>query len=408
MTDMDSKKPFGTIWAALACLCLIAGGAPAKTSPAPGQAPGSQAGPVVVQTQPSGAIADRIAWARGEAKANGWGKGFWIGFGIRRLMGEHSSMGWYPWGGPEQRLTLDDLINGRKTPLEKKIADDQAARGTAASMPDAARSYAARRKTDEPERPAMRDIGILLHWSAREAEFPVDIRVSNLNLPFDLEGLPFVWAGMAADAESLAYLIPLYAKATAPDDKRSLLWAIGLHRNAPAVVPFIERVLAGKEGEEIRAEAAECLGEQNEPKALDLLLRTIKTDPSGEVRSRAVEGLVEMELPAAAEALISFALNGTDRPIRTEAVHGLAEKATEATIKALERISSGDRDPEVQEKAIHALADLPGRSGLPRLINLVKTHADPTVRKEAVDAIGDVGGAEAIKFLSEVARGRGR
>jgi hypothetical protein len=405
---MDSRKTSGAIRAALVCLFLIAGGATAKTPLAPGQTVGSQAGPVVVQTQPSGPIADRIAWARGEAKANGWGKGFWIGFGIRRLMGEHSSMGWYPWGGAELRLTLDDLINGKKTPLEKKVAGDQAARGTAASMPEAARSLAARRRGDEPERTAMKDIGILLRWSEREAEFPADIRVSNLNLPFDLEGLPFVWVGMAADAESLAYLIPLYAKATAPDDKRSLLWAIGLHRNAPAVVPFIERVLAGKESEEIRAEAGECLGEQNEPKALDLLLKTIKSDPSSEVRSRAVNGLVEMELPAATEALISFALNGADRPIRTEAVHGLAEKATDATIKVLEKISSGDKDPEIQEKAIHALADLPGRSGLPRLINLVKTHADPAVRKEAVDAIGDVGGAEAVKFLSEVARGRGR
>jgi HEAT repeat protein len=71
-------------------------------------------------------------------------------------------------------------------------------------------------------------------------------------------------------------------------------------------------------------------------------------------------------------------------------------------------MSSGDKDPEIQNKAIHALADLPGRSGLPRLINLVKTHADPAIRKEAVDAIGDVGGAEAVKFLSELARGRGR
>ena len=405
---MDSRKPAGSVWAALACLCLIAGGAQAKTPPASGQTAVREAGPVVVQPQPAGPIADRIARARAEAGTNGWGKGFWVGFGIRRLMGEHSSMGWSPWGGPELHLTLDDLINGRKTALEKKIAGDQAARGTTASMPDAARAYAAGRKGDEPERAAMKDIAILFHWGAREAEFPVDIRVSNLNLPFDLEGLPFVWAGMAADSESLAYLIPLYGKATARDDKRSLVWAIGLHRNAPAVVTFVERVLAGRESEEIRAEAAECLGEQNDARALELLLRTIKADPSSEVRSRAVNGLVEMELPAAAEAVISLALNGADRAIRSEAVHGLADKATGATIQALEKISSVDKDPKIREEAIHALADLPGRSGLPRLINLVKTHSDPAVRKEAVDAIGDVGGAEAIKYLVELAKGRGR
>jgi len=406
---MAYKKRPGAIWPALACLCFFAGGAPARSMSRAGiiaRDPG--AGQAFVHPQPSGPIAYRVAWARGEAKANRWDKGFWLGFGIRRLMGEHSSMGWYPWGGPEMQLTLDDLINGKKTPLEKKIANDQAARGTAASMPAAARSLAALRREDEPERPVMREIGILLRMTAKDSEFPADIRVSNLNLPFDLEALPLVWVGMAADAESLSYLLPLYARAAAEDDKRSLLWAIGLHRNSAAVVPFIERVLAGKESEEIRAEAAACLGEQNEPRALELLLKTIKADSSQEVREQAVNALVEMELPAASDALISFALNGTDRRIREEAVHGLAEKATPATIKALVEISSGDKDPEIREEAIHALADLPGRGGFPRLVSLVKTHPDADVRKEAVEAIGDMGGAEAVKFLTELAKGRGR
>ncbi len=411
---MEHRKHSRAIGPALLCLCLIAAGAPARiaapeTAAAPaGRAPASEAGQAFIHPRPSGSIADRAAWARGEAKANRWDKGFWLGFGIRRLMGEHSSMGWYPWGGPELHLTVDDLINGRKTPLEKKIADDQATRGTAASMPAAARSFAATRRGDEPERLVMREIGILVRLTAMESEFPADIRVSSTNLPFDFEELPFVWVGMATDAESLAYLIPLYGKASAEADKRSILWAIGLHRDSAAVVPFVERILAGKESEEIRGEAAACLGEQNDPKALDLLLKTIKADPSRDVREHAVGGLVEMELPAAAEALISFALNGADRQIRSEAVGGLAEKATAATVKALEKIAVGDKDPDIQEEAIHALADLPSRSGLPYLISLVKTHPEAAVRKEAVDAIGDVGGAEAVKILTELAKGRSR
>ncbi len=397
---MAYKKHPGAVWPALVCLCLIAGGAPARSGPDPG------AGQAFIHPRPSGPIADRVAWARGEAKANRWDKGFWLGFGIRRLMGEHSSMGWYPWGGPEMHLTLDDLINGRKTPLEKRIADDQAARGTAASMPDAARAFAALRRGDEPERPVMREIGILLRLTATDSEFPADIRVSNLNLPFDLEERPLVWVGTATDAESLSYLIPLYAKAVAGDDKRSILRAIGLHRDAAAVVPFIERILAGKESEEIRAEAAACLGGQSEPRALELLLKTIKADSSEEVREQAVNALVEMELPAAADALVSFAFNGADRLIRKEAVRGLAEKATAATVQALVRISAGDKDTEIQGEAIHALADLPGRSGFPHLVGLVKTHPDAAVRKEAVGAIGDLGGAEAVKFLTGLAKGR--
>jgi HEAT repeats len=402
---MDFKKPSGTIWLALACLCLSVGGAlPARAG---GKAPAA-AGQVVFHPSPSGPVTDRAAWARGEAKAERWDKGFWLGFGIRRLMGEHSTMGWYPWGGPGLHLTLDDLINGRKSPLEKKVANDQAARGTAASMPEAARAFAARRRGDEPERLVMKDVAIMVRMTAGDAEFPADIRVSNLDLPFDLEGLPFVWAGMATHAESLAYLVPLYAQAAGRHDKLSVLWAVGLHREPGAVVPFAGRILAGKEGEEIRAEAAECLGEQNDPKALDLLMRTIKSDPSQEVRERAVEGLVEMVLPAAGQALMSLALNGADRSVRSEAVRGLAELATAETIELLEKISAEDRDPEVRDEAIHAFADFPGRKGLAHLVNLARTHPEGAVRTEAVAAIGEVGGAEAVKALAELAGGRRR
>jgi hypothetical protein len=408
---MDDKKICGTIGLALALLSLAAGGPPAEKAraimaAAQAQAPASVQ--ALIHPRPSGPIGERAAWARGEAKANRWETGFWLGFGIRRLMGEHSSMGWYPGGGPETHLTLDDIINGRKTALEKKVAGDQAARGTTASMPGIARSFAARRRGDEPERPVMKEIGILLHLNAGEEKFPADIRVSNLDLPFDLEDLPFIWVGMATDAESLAYLIPLYAQAAAEADKRSLLWAIGLHRDAPHVVPFVERILAGKESEEIRGEAAACLGEQNDPKALDLLLKTIKADPSSDVRERAVDGLVEMEIPAATDALTTLALGGADRPIRREAVRGLADKANAATVNVLEKIAAGDKDREVQQEAIHALADLPARSGLPYLVSLVKTHPDATVRKEAVEAVGDVGGAEAVRLLTEWAKGKRR
>jgi hypothetical protein len=397
-------------WPALVAFGLLA--AAALAGPGRGDrigVAGPDPGQNVTRPQTSGPIAERLARARNEAAANRWDKGFWFGFGIRRLMGEHSSMGWYPWGGPDRQLTLDDLINGRKTPLEKKVDGDQAVRGTAASLPAEARAFAAGPgRGDVPERLAWKEIGFIFRFDAKGAGLPADIRVSNLDLPFDLEGLPFVWAGMAETAESLAYLLPLYGQAAAEADRKSLLWAIGLHREPATVVPFVERILAGKESEEIRAEAASCLGEQDDAKALDLLLRTIKTDPSEDVREAAVGGLVDMNIPAAGDALVSLAFSGPDPRVRREAVHGLADKATDAAVKALLMICRGDKDPEIQQAAIHALADLPARSGLPYLIDLVRTHADTEVRKEAVEAVGDVGGPEAVKVLTEWARGRRR
>jgi hypothetical protein len=397
-------------WPALAGLGLLAAGVAAGAGRGDRvDAPGPGKSQAVVRPQPAGPIAERLAWARGQAASNRWDRGYWFGFGIRRLMGEHSSMGWYPWGGPDRHLTLDDLINGRKTPLEKRIDRDQAVRGTAAAMPAEARAFAAGQgRKDGPERLVMKEIGLLFRFDGKGTDPPADIRVSNLDLPFDLEGLPFVWAGMAESADSLAYLLPLYGRAVSEEDKRSLLWAIGLHREPAAVVPFVERILAGRESEEIRAEAAGCLGEQDDPKALDLLLRTVRTDPSEEVREAAVGGLVDMNVPAAAEALVSLALSGPNPDIRREAVRGLGDKATDAAVKALLKISGGDKDPEIQEEAIHALAELPGRRGLPYLIDLVRTHADAGVRKEAVEAVGDIGGPEAVKVLTEWAKGRRR
>ena len=376
-------------------------------APGPGGASVAGEARTLVQPGPSGPIAERLGKARAEAKGRGWTKGFWFGFGIRRLMGEHSWLGWRTRGGAERRPTLDDLVNGRKTPLEKKVDRDQAVRGTAASMPTEARAFAARRRGgDEPERLALREIGVRFRFSADGADFPADVRVSSLDLPFDLGDLPLVWAGTAEHAESLAYLIPLYGRAAAEADKLSLLWTIGLHREPSAVVPFVDRVLAGHESEEVRAEAAGCLGEQDDTEALDLLLRTIRSDPSERVLEAAVGGLADMSLAAAGEALAALALGDPSRRVRGEAVRGLADLATDAAVRALLKIAGGDKDAEVQRDAIHALSDLPGEAGLPYLVDLVKTHGDRDVRREAVEAVGDIGGPEAVKALTEWARGR--
>jgi hypothetical protein len=359
---------------------------------------------VLIYPGPERPLVERIGWAQEEARAKGLGTGYWVGFGIRRLMGEWTFIGWHSGGPSGRRLTLDDLISGRKTPLEKRVAKDQAVRGTAAQELAAGKPAAVLWPGEKPERQVWKDLGILLLVSNPPPGFPKDVRVSSLAGEFDFGGLPFIWLGMAEDAESLAYLIPLYGKAPNEEDRLAVLRAVALHRNAPLVVPFVERILSSKQSDTIRAEAAECLGEQADPRALEILLRIIRNDASTEVRERAVWGLTEMELPAAAAALASLALDGPDREVRCEAVQGLADKATMETVRVLEKIASTEKDPEVRAEAIRAFADLPGKGGLPYLVNLVKTHADPGARKEAIGAIGEIGGPEAVKILTEMVR----
>jgi hypothetical protein len=363
---------------------------------------------VLVYSGPERPLLERISWAHEEARAKEPGKAYWVGFGIRRLMGEGSFIGWHSGGRPGSRPSLDDLVNGRKTPLEKRIAADQAVRGTAAEEAVKDRPAAAMAPGVKRERRVWKELGILLFMTDARTSFPAGFRVSNLSGAFDFSGHPFIWLGMAETAESLAYLIPLYDKAANEEDRLSVLRAVALHRDAPLVVPFIERVLASKTTEEIRAEAAECLGEQDDSRALALLLKIVRTEASSEVRERAVWGVAETELPEAATALTSLALDNPDREVRREAVQGLADKATLETVRVLEKIASGDRDAEVQAEAVRAFADLPARSGLPYLVNLAKTHGDLEVRKEALETIGEIGGPEAVKFLTEVVRQRAR
>jgi hypothetical protein len=359
---------------------------------------------VLIYPGPERPLSERIAWAHREAGAQGFGREYWIGFGIKRLMGERSFIGWYSGSRSGHRLTLDDIVSGRKTPLERRVAEDQALRGTAALEPAAGKPTAVLWPGEKPERRVWKDLGILLLISEAKAAFPQDIRVSSLSASFDFAGFPFIWLGTAEDAESLAYLIPLYEKAPTEEDRLSVIRTVSLHRNDRLVVPFIERLLSSQQSETIRAEAAECLGEQPHPRALEVLLKVIREDASSEVREEAVWGLTEMELPAADAALASLALDGPDREVRREAIQGLAEKATVETVRVLERIASSEKDPEVRAGAVRAFADLPGKGGLPYLVNLAKTHVDPEVRKQAIGAIGEIGGPDAVRILTEIVR----
>jgi hypothetical protein len=45
---------------------------------------------VIHHPRPNSPLAERVDWAFQEAEKAGFAKGFWIGFSIRRLMGEHS------------------------------------------------------------------------------------------------------------------------------------------------------------------------------------------------------------------------------------------------------------------------------------------------------------------------------
>lgn len=354
---------------------------------------------VIHHPRPNSSLAERVDWAFQQAGKEGLGKGFWVGFSIRRLMGEHSYIGSYFSGSSGRHLSLEELIYGRKTAAEKKISGEQAVR-------EAAEKALTSAERSKPERTVLKDIAILMQFVSATARQPWMVTISNLSLSVSLQSLPLLWLGPAEDADSLSLIKKYYEKAATDRMKKTLLQAVALHQNAALVVPFLESILKGRESVKIRADAAAFLGEQNDGRALEILIRTIRTDASLEVRKNAVWGLTEMELPAAVDALIDFARNCPEKDIRTEAVEGLAEKATKQAVRTLEQIVFSDKETEVQTHAVHALADLPSKEGLPYLIRVAKTHANREVRKAAIYSLGEMNDPAAIQALVDIVKGK--
>jgi hypothetical protein len=357
------------------------------------------AGQVIHHPRPSSPLAERADWAFQEAGKAQFGKGFWVGFSIRRLMGEHSFIGSHFSGSADRKPSLEEFIYGRKTAAEKRISGEQAVR-------EAAEKALTSAERGKHEQKVAKDIAILMKFASAAARQPEMVTISNLSLSVSLESLPLLWLGPAADADSVSLLKKYYEKAATERIKKVLLQAVALHQNAALVVPFLEQILKGQESAKIRADAAAFLGEQNDGRALEILIRTIRTDASLEVRKDAVWGLTEMELPAAVDALIDFARNCPEKDIRREAIEGLAEKATQQAVRALEQIVFNDKETEVQTQAVHALADLPSKEGLPYLIRVAKTHTNREVRKAAIYSLGDMNDPAAIQALVDIVKGK--
>jgi len=378
--------------ALVACLTLVGGRAFSAAS-----------GQLLRPPNPGAPLAERFESGIREGAGAG-GSGFWIGYSIKRLMGERSFIGSWTAPGRADARTLEELIEGRAmtagTPASREIVVKDAARRALDDID----------KRDVPERLILKDIGLLLKMTSAGGKAPEDVQINDLKLSVKLAGLPLVWLGPASDAESLGLLTSLYGRAGEAGAKirEKLIHAVALHRAPDTVVPFLGRVLSGSGDEKVRRAAAFGLGDQDDPRAVEALRRALTSAAPAEVKKAAVWGLAENSQPSALDVLIGAAAATSETAVRKEAVMGLAEKASEKAVRTLERIAFDDKDTEVQKRAVFALADLPEKDATPFLVRVAKTHYNPAVRKAAIYALGDLGGAEAVAALIEIAKGRTR
>ncbi len=348
----------------------------------------------------------RWDWAKQEAEKQNLRHGFWIGYSIKRLMEEHR----YIYSTEEHTISGSHLTDFPKgNPLEKILSgkittttlyDEDQVRHKAKKALDRLEN------TERIEKKVWKDVAILYEFGPDSSKIPISIRVSNLYLPFDPEGVPIFWLAQAEDVQSLLILENLYTSSKQEKMKKRILTAAGLHSSSESVVGFLEKVLNSRDPDILRARAASELGDQDHERAVRLLHQAAKVDRSFEVRKRSVYGLEDISLPSAADALIDIAQNCKDREIRKRAIDCLADIASNKTAAALKDVVDNDEDTDIQKRAVYALEDLSDDEGIPYLIDIATTHRKLAVRKAAIYCLGDSNDPRALQALIRIIKGK--
>jgi len=345
---------------------------------------------------PTDNIIARWDWAKQEAGKQNLKHGFWIGYSIKRLMGENQ----YIYSTEEHTISGSHFTDFPKgDPLEKILSGEEQVKS------EAKRALANLENPERVERKVWKDVAILYKFGSNSSKVPITIRVGNLYLPFDPEGLHIFWLDEAEDAQSLSILDNLYTSANQEKLKKRMLTIAGLHGTSDHAVAFLEKVLKSSDHETLRARAAMELGDQDHERAVEILHRAANNDRSFDVRKRSVYGLEDIDLPGAADALIDIAQNCKDREIRKRAIDGLADIASKKTVAALKNVIEKDEDTDIQKRAVYALEDLPADEGIPYLVDIAKTHSKLTIRKAAIYCLGDSDDPRALQALIQIIKG---
>jgi HEAT repeat protein len=355
---------------------------------------------VLRHPNPGEPLGVRYAWAVKEAGARKYGTGYWIGYAVRKQMGERSSIGSFDHGGRAVKLTLEEIIAGKK--LESlPTSSAESVRATAREVLEDLE------KKTTPEKKVWKDVALLFRHGSGNPSSPERVEMSNLNLAFDLEGLPLIWLGGARDEESLAWIEKMYDSAPASGGLRKhLIAAAGIHGSPGLVVPFLDRILKGKDPDRLRKDAAFWMGQQDDPAGLRILDRTARNDKAAEVRKSAVFAISQVELEEAVDDLIELARTADERDVRHEAIFWLGQRASKKSAVALEKFAVSDADSRVQEQALFALSELSGNDGIEPLIKIAKTHPDPRIRKKAVFWLGESGDPRALEALIAIVKAK--
>lgn len=345
-------------------------------------------------------LSDKWAWAVKEATGNKLTKGVWIGYGIRRWMGENSHMGSFNSADWRSRPSLHELLYGQKEFPEEELGGEGAVRR------EARRALEGKKKReDEPK--VVKGVAILLGYNTSSKSFrePVKLIVSNLSLTVDLGDRALIWLGNASHDEGVLHLEKLFGQVPAKF-KEKLLFAISIHDSSQRAYAFMKKQLNEGETEKLRGSAAFWIGQADRQEDIPLLVETATDDRSKHVREQAVFGLSQMRSEKASLALIDLAKHGTTAEVRSKAIFWLGQKASEKVVPMLKEMAYNDPDTKLQKEAVFALSRRKDGDGVKELIQIARSHEKGEVRRQAIFWLGQSKDPRALEALAEMVRGK--
>jgi HEAT repeat protein len=344
-------------------------------------------------------LAARLQWARSAAGQHA--DGVWVGYSIQRFMHENSHIGNY--GSRTRDLpTLDQVLRGETVPAPSAgVTREQ-------RMLNAARRALRSGSDDkEPREKVLKDVAIVFRLPPRAKDLTQleKVRISNLDLHVDLDGLALLWLGAVKDAESIPLLDGLYGKVQERKPRKDLMVAVSLHDTKDLVVPVLQRYVTKEKDENLRSEAAFWLGQQDHPEALKTLRKVVKDDASLKVRKKAVFALSQMSLEGATDGLIDVARSDASRDVQKEAIFWLGQKASAKARQSLKDVVFDNEETEIQEQAVFAISQWPKDQRIPALGDIAKNHPHPKIREKAIFWLGETRDPRAVETLVEILKG---